>query len=269
MDNFEQEYKKAMDEVRASDELRNNVLALKLQKRSVTSFKATLATVAAAVMIMVVAHEYDFAPNSDGVISETVVATQIPETDVSTDETQEKLPQIVEATLKPQTAVKPDAGVVSPNPVAEVETVADVESQALNETAGLEGVPMTARSGGRESTTTQTWEINRYFEYIGENPQDKISAVVPVEYAGETSFEFVVNDEGEPVHDVVTLDYASSKGSISVTVSKEAMFDTTLSGTINATDNGFIAYKVSGDVYYYIFAQGISQDEITAIVNNF
>lgn len=265
MDKFGQEYRKAMDAVHPSDELRNNIMNLKPARRTITPFKATLASVAAAVMIVVVAHDYDFKPEPEGVISEKVVATQAPETAFHGVATETEKPVIAKATPKPQT-VEEKPQVKVEEPVVQTET----EPQPQAEVAPVEqseGAPMMARNGGSGNATIQVWEINRYFEYIGGNPANKISAVVPVDYTGVESFEFLVEDNGELVHDVVTLDYAGGDKSLSLTVSKKPMFDISQSGVVSAADNGFVAYKVSGDVYYYIFANGVTEEEITAIVN--
>lgn len=259
MNNFEQEYKNAMNDVHASEDLRNRIMNIKPQKRTVTPLRTTLLSVAAAVAIMVVAHDYDFTPDTSGVINEAVVSTQVPQRENHAVAEVTETPVIAKVTPKPQ---------VRPQKVEEPVVVAEAEPQALNDEEP-EGVPMTVRNVGDENSIAETWEINKYFEYIGGNPQDKISAVVPMEYTGDETLEFLVDSEGELVSDMVTLDYASADKCLSVTVSKKPMFDGSISGTVNATDNGFIAYKVSGDVYYYIFANGVSQDEITAIVNNF
>lgn len=266
--NFEQEYRKAMDEVRASDALRNNVLNQKPHIRAVTPFKATLATVAAAVMIVIVAHDYAFKPDPDGVISETVVSTEsspMPQTEFSAVVAETEIPKTVSVTHKPQSTVNSETKAEETQSTA----VAEAKPQSLSDTEESAGVPMMTRNGGEANGVAETWEINKYFEYISANPHNMISAVIPVEYTGEKTLEFVVDDTGDPIDDVVTLNYASADGSISVTVSKKSIFDVNLSGTVNTADNGFIAYKVSGDVYYRIFCDGLSLDEITAIVNNF
>lgn len=265
MDNFGQEYRKAMDAVHASDEVKNNIMNLKPARRTITPFKATLASVAAAVMIVVVAHDYDFKPEPEGVISEKVVATQAPEMAFHGVTIETEKPIIAKATPKPQT-VEEKPQVKVEEPVAQVvnEPQPQAEVDAVEQS---EGIPMTARNAGSASAAVQVWEINRYFEYIGGNPANRISAVVPVEYTGVETLEFLVEDNGELVHDVVTLDYSGGDKSLSVTVSKKSMFDISQSGAVSATDNGFVAYKVSGGVYYYIFANGVTEDEITAIVN--
>ncbi len=252
MNNFEQEYRNAMSDIHASDELRNKVLNMKPAKRTVTPFKTTLVSVAAAVMILVVANDYDFTPNTDGVINETVVSTQVPETEFHAvvTETPEKTVYV-----KPKTDTPKTEGVV----------------QNANEGHGAEEdyAPMVARHG-LSDVTAETWEINRYFEYIGINVHNKINAVIKTDYVGENSFEFVTDESGVPVQDMVIFNYITTSGAnINVMVSKMPIFEANLSGNVVSSESGYNGYKVADGVYYMITTSGISHDGIIALVNNF
>ncbi len=246
MNNFEQEYKNAMNDVHASDDLRNRIMNMKPQKRTVMPFKTTLVSVAAAVMILVVANDYDFTPNTDGVINETVVSTQMPET------------EFVAVTTE------------TPKKVEVVKTKTEPVTQSVIEEQGTEeSVPMTARHIEND-VIKETWEINRYFEYIGSNVYNKISAVISVEYVGDTEFEFATDENGMPVNDTVILNYVTANGgSISVTTSKTPIFESSLDGNVVSQEDGYKGYKVSNDAYYVITASGITHDGMLAIINKF
>ncbi len=259
MNNFEQEYKNAMNDVHASDELRNRIMNMKPQKRMVTPLRTALVSAAAAVMILVVANDYDFTPDTDGVITETVVATQVPQEAVVVEETEAPkvtAPKVQKTPEKPKTD--------SPQTVNVTEN--DIEVQTIDET---EHSPMTVRHGVAE-VTTENWDMNRYFEYIGTNVHSKINSVVTAEYVGDTEFLFVTDQNGVPTQDTVILNYVTaSSGSISVTVSKTPMFEMNLSGSVVSSGNGYNGYKVANGVYYMISASGITHDGMIAILNNF
>ncbi len=246
MNNFEQEYKSAMNDVHASDELRQRIMSIKPAKRTVAPFKSALISVAAAVMILVVANDYDFTPNTDGVINETVVATQVPEAEFVAVTTE--APKKVEA-------VKP-----------KVEPVAQI---VVEEQGAEEHVPMIARHIENDAAT-ETWEINEYFEYIGANVHNKVCGIISAEYVGDTEFEFVTDENGMPVQDMVIFNYVTSGGgAINVMVSKAPIFGANLNGSVVSSENGYDGYKVSNDAYYMITASGITHDGMIALVNNF
>lgn len=259
MNNFEQEYKNAMNDVHASDELRNRIMNIKPAKRTVIPFKGALVSVAAAVMIMVVAHDYDFTPNTDGVITETVVSTQMPESEAYVAVAETEAPIIAKATQKPKTVTKVEEPVV----VAEAEP--QPHSGAGDEVQS-EGVPMTARNVVNE--TTRVWNIDEYFDYIGVNVHNKINSVINAEYTGDTEFEVVTDDNGILLYDSRTFDYVTQNGHISITTSKTPLFDMGMNGSVIETDTGFNGFKVSGDVYYYVTTSGITHDGMIAILNN-
>ena len=77
---FRELYKKEFDGICASDGLKSAVKNLGPQKprKVVTPFKATIGTVAAAIMIFAAVNDYSFEKDTSGVISETVVSTPLP-----------------------------------------------------------------------------------------------------------------------------------------------------------------------------------------------
>ncbi len=252
MNNFEQEYKNAMNDVHVSDEVRQKIMNMKPTKRAVTPFKSALVSIAAAVMILVVANDYDFTPNTDGVINETVVATEMPETEFHAVTTE--APKKVE-TVKPKTYSQRAENVV--------ESVG--ETQAIEE--GY--VPMTARHGVND-VVAETWDINRYFEYIGTNVHAKVSEVISAEYVGDTEFEFVSDENGVLVQDMVIFSYITSGGAtINVMTSKTPIFGANLNGSVVSSENGYNGYKVANGTYYQISTSGITHDGMIALINNF
>lgn len=294
---FREQYKKEFDSVCASDELRNAVMNLKPQKprRVLTPFKATIGTVAAAIMIFAAVHDYNFKTDTSGVISEKVVSTPLPyaqfeivekkkPTSESTDandtpnsaptqgpksasETTVTPTQAPAATKAPQSTAKP----VEAQPTA---VMSEPTSEAAEATAGEDSgiAPFSAggpspRSGGGGYTppTIEMWSVDRYYEYLGTNVSQKISG----RYTGAQSMEFEIGSDGLPLDDIAVLNFATNSGaSVRVTVSKHTIFDSALSGTVSEAGGGYNGYKINNGVYYNIFVTNSTYNEVVSIVNS-
>lgn len=275
---FRAQYKKEFDSICASDELKNAVKNLKPQKprRVVTPFKAALGTVAAAVMIFAAVHDYSFEKDTSGVISETVVSTQLPEAQFEIVEKDKKpvttgMTKTEKATQKPKAV---NAVTVTPAPakmpdVTPAATPA-VAEQASNETAGvmsLRDSEPSPRSGDSAYVppSVEMWTVEQYYAYLGTNVSQKIAG----RYTGAQALEFEVGTDGVPLDDTAVLNFITNSGaSVRITVSKHVLFDASLSGTVTDAGSGYNAYKVSGGVYYNIYAANTTQDEVTALVSN-
>lgn len=282
---FAEEYKREFDKICASDSLRESVKNLKPQKprHVITPLKATIGTVAAAFMIFAAVNEYDFTPNTDGVISETVVSTQMPEaefqavggdTAAEPKETvaakAETEPQMVKKETEknvdrtvPKTAPK----AVTPKAVQAVptaESVATENATSETEVAALSDEGGAARNGVAEYVPTKaTWTVAEYYEYLGANVSQKIGGG----YIGAGTLEFEIGSDGLPIDDTAVLAFSVNGGTVSVTVSKCVLFDVSLSGTVAESGNGFNAYKSSGGVYYKIYAQDLEKNAVESMVN--
>lgn len=124
------EYKAVFDDIHASDSLRETVRDIKPSRHKIhviTPFKAAIGTVAAAVMIFAAVHEYSFDTDTSGVISETIVPSQMPQTEFIAIDTQTQTPEIEPentiaptATLKPKVSAKPKPAVTSNPQTTEV-----------------------------------------------------------------------------------------------------------------------------------------------------
>ena len=300
---FADAYKCEFDKIKASDELRSAVKNLRPQKsrRTVTPLKATIGTVAAAFMIFAAVHEYSFEPDTSGVISETVVSTPLPDVQFGVvekpeEETEQKATESDPVRVQPETkqpAITPKTEantqtVLQPEPVQEKDvnqvrlpvptsmpqpeqTEAVAVAMALDEPedANTENGQSTfsriTRTGGEDAVSSvQTWTLDKYYDYLGEN----VSAKINGSYIGSQSMEFEVGSDGVLLDDKAVLDFATDSGaSVQVTVSKQVLFDSSLSGTITETETGYDAYKVSGDIYYNIQVVGMSEDEAVSLIN--
>lgn len=271
---FKALYKKDFDSICASNELKNAVKNLKPQKprRVVTPFKAALGTVAAAVMIFAAVHDYSFEKDTSGVISETVVSTELPEAQFEIVEKEQSKPYATaNATQKPKAV---NAVTVTPAPTkmpvvtpAATQGVAEPEN---NETAGVmslrDNEPSLGRAGGEYiPPSVEMWTVEQYYAYLGTNVSQKIAG----RYTGAQTLEFEVGSDGVPLDDTAVLNFTANSGaSIRATVSKHVLFDAALSGTVTDAGNGYNAYKVSGGVYYNIYATNTTRDEVIALINN-
>lgn len=243
MNKFENEYRRTMDDIHASDDLCERIHNLKPAKRTATPFITAMATVAAAIMITVVAYDYDFTPSNDGVISQTDVSTQMPEAEV------------VAVTEKPE-AVKPRAGAPGKK------ITATSAPQAI-----AEDMPRIARFSAEDTQiVTENWDMEEYYVYIGSNPQEKINEILPVIYAGEESVAVDKNCDGDILLDTAVMNYVGGNGeSITVTAAKKTTFNESLSGTVSTDGTG---YKVSGDVYYSVTAENVDTETVQKIVDS-
>ena len=134
------EYKAVFDDIHASDSLREAVRDIKPSRHKIhviTPFKAAIGTVAAAVMIFAAVHEYSFETDTSGVISETIVPSQIPQTEFVAIDTQTQTPEIEPentiaptATLKPKVSAKPKPVVTSNPQTTEVSVVSSQTPQS-------------------------------------------------------------------------------------------------------------------------------------------
>lgn len=269
---FIAQYKKDFDSIGASDELKNAVKNLKPQKprRVVTPFKAAIGTVAAAVMIFAAVHDYSFNKDTSGVISETVVFTQLPEAQFEIVEKKDVAkPQ--KATPKPQKAsvviVTPEpVKTVAPQPEATQPEATEAENGGIAVMA-IEGNGPSPRSGGSEyiPPSVEMWTIEEYYTYLGTNVSQKIAG----SYTGAQTLEFEVGADGVPLDDTAVLNFAMNNGAtVRITVSKLVLFDASLSGTVEEAGNGYNAYKVSGGVYYNVYATNTTKDGVTDLINN-
>lgn len=275
---LKQAYNKIFDDVHASDELRERVLSLKHKKRAITPFKATIGTIAAAVMIFAAVNEYGFVEDPEGVISQTIVSTQMPQTEISAIKPESTpVPPTVKATKAPAVAknvqtVAPETAIPKsdPTPMVVVATEPDTSGNEVSvaahtneyEPASYGGKTV---SGADAETSVQTWEISRYYNYIGAD----IGALINASYTGAQAFEITVDANGVPTDDMIALTYiCENGGTVRVTVSRTAFFDEQLSGTVREAGNGCSGYKVSvGGVYYQVYTTGMSIDETQNLIS--
>lgn len=157
---FINEYKRAFDNVHASDRLRNAVIDAKPRKKRahvITPFKATLGTVAAAIMIFAAVNEYRFEPDTNGVISETVVETQMPKAEFSAVKTEE--PVSIKAPVNKPTSAPKNVQVIIPTTEQTVSTQVpvDIENESVQQTE--DNKPISARIGNRHTDEEQTADV--------------------------------------------------------------------------------------------------------------
>lgn len=271
---FREQYKKEFDAICASDGLKSAVKNLKPQKprKVVTPFKATIGTVAAAIMIFAAVSDYSFEKDTSGVISEKVVSTPLPETEFVIVE---KKPE-GKTTESPQTTQKPvkaNEAVIPPSVnVAEDSKTVQTQSPEINEAdTGImplnEDGPAPRMIGGDEyvAPTVGKWTLEQYYEYLGVN----ISQKIPGQYTGSDTFEFEIGTDGIPLDDTAVLNFITANGTtLRVTVSKHVLFDSAVSGTVSEAGNGYNAYKISGGVYYNIYAVNTTKDVLTQIISS-
>ena len=245
------EYKAVFDDIHASDSLREAVRDIKPSRRKIhviTPFKAAIGTVAAAVMIFAAVHEYGFEQKSDGVISETVVTTPIPEAQFGTVEPSPKeqpsekpkkvayvkptetVKKKVETTKKTQATNPPQAPVVEATPTPQ-STAIDVDEPA---------------AVAQQSEAANDSDISVASAYAQEMPMARSGS------ANTTETSYITTPSG---------------GDVSVTKSNEELFDVSLSGTVVAVGEDYQGYKVSGDIYYEVYAVNATYDEVVEIVN--
>lgn len=277
---FAEEYKREFDKICASESLRERVKNLKPQKprHVITPLKATIGTVAAAFMIFAAVNEYDFNPDTDGIISETVVSTQMPEAEfqaVGGDAAEEPLGNVTDKpapdtkSVKTETAKAVNRTVPKTTPKTEsavptAENVAAENSAVENEVAVLSDEGTAVRNSVAEFVPTkEIWTVAEYYEYIGADISQKIGGG----YVGAGTLEFEIGSDGLPIDDTAVLAFSVNGGTVSVTVSKCVLFDASLSGTVSESGNGFNAYKSSGGVYYKIYAQGLEKNLVESMVN--
>lgn len=272
MDNkdFVNEYKREFDNIKASEELRSAVMDLKPQpqKRVITPFKATIGTVAAAIMIFAAVHEYRFEPDTSGVISETVASTQLPDAEFAIVEkkTSTQAPEQVKGTTVTQSPKNTVVPTAQPTEVAVTQTPLEPTDEAMSVALAMQDGSVSPRIGGESKSTpmVEMWSIEDYYNYLGVN----ISSRTGAKYTGTQQIEMHVADDNIPIDDTVALPYITSTGaSLRITVSKAALFDSSLSGTIISTDNGFNAYKVSDGIYYNVYATNTTQEEVDSVID--
>ncbi|MDD6564858.1 MAG: hypothetical protein PUF08_07235 [Clostridiales bacterium] len=247
---FKSQYKKDFDGILASESLRNSVknLTPRRQRHTVTPFKATIGTVAAAVMIFAAVHEYKFEQKSDGVISETVVTTPIPEAQFGTAEPSPK--------EQPSEQPKKVAG-VKPTETAKKKVETTKKTQATNSPQA----PIVVTTPTPQSTAIDVDEPAAVTQK-SEAANDSDVSVASV-YAEESPRVRSVSANTTETSYITT----PSGGDVSVTKSNEELFDVSLSGTVVAVGEDYQGYKVSGDIYYKVYAVNATYDEVIEIVN--
>lgn len=275
---LEREYRKIFDDVNASADLREKVLNLKPQKRAVTPFKAVIGSVAAAVMVFCAVHEYTFEPDTEGVISETVVSNQIPKSEIASALNTEE--NNLKKHEKTNAAKSTPASETAETPTEHKKTEEISESVASTEDEGImmhleddentvSPVSILPRGGGLQavalaSDMIESWEISRYCDYIGTDIVSKIDGL----YTGPETFEFEVDEDGIPFDDTAVLTFVCDNGgNIRITVSKHSLFNEVKNNTLNLAGNGYNAYKISNEVYYVVYTTGMTENETLAITD--
>lgn len=268
---FLKEYKREFDSIHASDELKSAVKNLKPQKprHVITPFKAVIGTVAAAFMIFAAVHEYSFETNTSGVISETVVSTQLPEAQFEIIEKKPQTEQTEEKKTEPTQVQKAEnaVSVATSKPTQKaISTPVPTAIPTEDTNVAVSNVEVSSYNlGGRSMPVYEKWTVPQYYEYLGVNVAEKLGA----KYVGTDTIEFETDSDGLPIDDTAVLMFLTNNGgSIRVTVSKHSLFDTSLSGTVTEAGNGLNGYKAGGGVYYNIYASGVTQDELVTIINN-
>ena len=271
---FRKLYKKEFDGICASDELKSAVKNLKPQKprRVVTPFKATVGTVAAAVMIFAAVSDYSFEKDTSGVISETVVSTPLPKAEfvIVEKKTAPKPTGMPKATQVP---IKPDKTVTA-TPAPETKETQTAQTQSPEVSQADEGI-MPLNAGGAASRmtaaeeymlpTVEKWTLGQYYEYLGVNVSGKIQG----QYTGSDMFEFEIGSDGIPLDDTAVLNFVTADGTtLRITVSKHVLFDSSVSGVVTEAGNGYNAYKISGGVYYNIYAVNTTKDAVIKIISS-
>ncbi len=272
---FEKEYREAFDEIHASDSLRDKVLNQKKTRLTIKPFKATLVTVAAAVMIFAVVHDYSFQNNGDGIIEETHTKSQttpIPDGEFSAGESAHKN-ETKDVTETVKTTVAPKKATEVKYEDADTLTVTEPESAPVTIDTPQEEVSVASetpvgyvRTAG--GSVGQEWSVNEYFTYIGKNVDMCVASVTEAVRMSDDVVSVEVDADKIVVSDIQSFDYAiGESGSASIRTSKTAIFDASLSGIVNVLGNGISAYKVSEGVYYDVFATNVEEDTVRAIIN--
>ncbi len=271
---FRELYKKEFDGICASDELKSAVRNLTPQKprRVVTPFKATIGTVAAAIMIFAAVSDYSFEKDTSGVISETIVSTPLPKAEFVVVE-KKPVSKATEAPKTNQEPIKPNKAVTA-TPPAEAEETKTAQTQSPevgetnNEIMPLNEIgPEPRMLGGDEymMPTVEKWTLGQYYEYLGVNVSQKISG----QYTGSDMFEFELGSDGIPLDDTAVLNFVTADGAtLRITVSKHVLFDSAMSGVVSEAGNGYNAYKISGGVYYNIYAVNTTKDAVMQIISS-
>lgn len=247
---FKSQYKKDFDGILASESLRNSVknLTPRRQRHTVTPFKATIGTVAAAVMIFAAVHEYGFEQNSDGVISETVVTAPIPEAQFGTAEPS--------PTEQPSEESKRVAD-VKPTEIAKKK----VETTRKTQASIPPQEPIVVTTPTPQSTPIDVDEpaaVTQQSDAVNDNDMSVASF-----YAEEPP---MVRSVGANTTETSYLTTPSG-GNVAVKKSNDELFDPSLSGTVVAVGEDYQGYKVSGDIYYEVYAVNATYDEVVEIVN--
>lgn len=258
---FKSQYKKDFDGILASESLRNSVknLTPRRQRHTVTPFKATIGTVAAAVMIFAAVHEYGFEQKSDGVISETVVTTPIPEAQFGT----------AEPSPKEQPSEEPKrVADVKPTETAKKK----VETTKKTQASTPPQEPVVVATPTPQSTAIDVDEpaaVTQKSEAANDSDVSVASAYAEDEYniSDSQPLPMVRNAGGTANTTETSYLTTPSGGDVSVTKSNEELFDVSLSGTVVAVGEDYQGYKVSGDIYYKVYAVNATYDEVIEIVN--
>ena len=271
---FRELYKKEFDGICASDGLKSAVKNLGPQKprKVVTPFKATIGTVAAAIMIFAAVNDYSFEKDTSGVISETVVSTPLPKAEFVIVE-KKHAKKTTDTPMVTQEPIKVNEAVATPSVTAAEETkTAETQSPEVNEAdAGImslnEEGPAPRMIGEDEYVppVVENWSLSQYYEYLGVNVSQKI----PGQYTGPDAFEFELGTDGIPLDDTAVLNFITANGTtLRITVSKHVLFDSAMSGTVLEAGSGYNAYKISGGVYYNVYALNTTKAEVEQIINS-
>ena len=204
------EYKMAFDNIYASNDLRRRVLDAKPSKHKIhiiTPLKATIGTVAAAVMIFAAVHEYGLENNTSGVISETVVSTQLPRTQFVAVNTVTQAP-VAEKTTEASGIAKPKT-VATPKPViTEAPVEVPVETSAAEPVAESGGGYAIASRLGGEAQVQESVSVTECEPF----DEGLSGTIVAAEFgfkgykiSGETYYIIEGTDEAEVLEKMNTL----------------------------------------------------------------
>lgn len=127
----------------------------------------------------------------------------------------------------------------------------------------------------------ETWDNERYFEYIGSDLIEKTVFPEDFAYTGDTEAGFMVDENGVPMHDSRIFVFEGGSGRfVSIMTSKDTVYadtyltdDALAKSDICGTDavvfdmsGAYKCYMVYGGVSYIIDAEGTDEEELAALL---
>lgn len=157
----------------------------------------------------------------------------------------------------------------------------NINSPSVMPSADTAVVAEIYESAENEEYTTEEWDNNRYFSYIGTDILNSVEMSGDLIYTGGASSYFTIDSSGTPLNDTRIFTFSGNNGRfVQIVTSRDLTYANTvlsadgivlsdingINAAVFAQDNDYIVYIICNGTSYIINTALITEDEICTIL---